>query len=53
LLARAMDAQADPDTMAQMGGSVTNKAAADRILKKWAKELHERLDEVRAKPATP
>jgi hypothetical protein len=53
LLARAMDAQADPDTMAQMGGSVTNKAAADRILSKWAKELHERLDEVRAKPATP
>jgi hypothetical protein len=53
LLARAMDAQADPDTMAQLGGSVTNKAAADRILKKWAKELRERLDEVRAMPATP
>jgi hypothetical protein len=53
LLARVMDAQADPDTMAQVGGSVTNKAAADRILKKWANELRERLDEVRAKPATP
>ena len=53
LLARVMDAQADPDSMAQVGGSVTNKAAADRILKKWAKELRERLDEVRAKPATP
>ena len=49
LLARAMDAQADPDTMAQKGGSVTNKAAADRILRKWAKELRERLDEVKAK----
>ena len=42
LLARVMDAQADPDTMAQMGGSVTNKAAADRILRGWAKELRER-----------
>jgi hypothetical protein len=50
LLARVMDAQADPDTMAQMGGSVTNKAAADRILRKWAKELRERLDDVRGKP---
>jgi hypothetical protein len=49
LLARAMDAQADPDTMAQMGGSVTNKAAADRMLRKWAKELRERLDEVKGK----
>jgi len=53
LLARVMDAQADPDTMRQMGGSVTNKAAADRILRDWAKELREHLDEVRAKPATP
>ena len=52
LLARVMDAQADPDTMAQMGGSVTNKAAADRILRSWAKELRERLDDVKAKPAS-
>jgi hypothetical protein len=52
LLARVMDAQADPDTMAQMGGSVTNKAAADRILRGWAKELRERLDDVKAKPAS-
>jgi hypothetical protein len=52
LLARVMDAQADPDTMAQMGGSVTNKAAADRILRGWAKELRERLDDVKAKPGS-
>jgi len=51
LLARVMDAQADPDTMAQMGGRVTNKAAADRILRKWATELRERLDDIKAKPA--
>jgi len=53
LLARVMDAQADPESMAQMGGSVTNKAAADRILRKWAQELRERLDDVRGKPAGP
>jgi hypothetical protein len=52
LLARVMDAEADPDTMAQMGGSVTNKAAADRILRGWAKELRERLDDVKGKPAS-
>lgn len=52
LLARVMDAEADPDSLAQMGGSVTNKAAADRILRSWAKELRERLDDVKAKPAS-
>jgi hypothetical protein len=52
LLARVMDAEADPDTMAQMGGSVTNKAAADRILRDWAKELRERLDDVKGPPAS-
>ncbi len=52
LLARVMDAQADPDNFAQAGNSVTNKAAADRILRDWAKELRERLDEVKGKPAS-
>ena len=52
LLARVMDAEADSDTMAQMGGSVTNKVAADRILRGWAKELRERLDDVKGKPAS-
>ena len=55
LLARVMDAQADPDTMAQMGGRVTNKAAADRMLRKWAKELRERprRSEGKARFVTP
>ena len=52
LLARVMDAQADPDTMNQMGGRVTNKAAADRMLRKWAKDLREGLDEVKGKPGS-
>lgn len=52
LLARIMDAEEDPDNFAQIASSVSNKAAADRILRDWAKELRERLDSVR-KPATP
>ena len=47
LLARVMDAEADPDSLAQMGGSVTNKAAADRILRDWAELLARHLDEVK------
>jgi hypothetical protein len=52
LLARIMDAEADPDSFAQVASGVSNKAAADRILGAWARELRERLDSVR-KPATP
>ncbi len=50
ILARVMDAKADNDAFAQRSSSVTNKAAADRILKSWATELRKRLDEVRAAP---
>lgn len=52
LLARVMDAEADSNNFAQAGNSVTNKAAADRILREWAKELRERLDDVKGKPAS-
>ena len=52
LLARVVDAQEDREGMPQLSSSVTNRAAADRILASWAKELHERLDEVKAKPGT-
>ena len=50
VLARGMDAQADPNSFRQRSSSVTNRAAADRILQGWAKELRERLDVVRAQP---
>lgn len=53
ILARAMDRQTDRGTgRIQWQNSVTNKAEADRILRRWAGALRERLDEVHGK-ATP
>ena len=52
LLARVVDAQADSGTYGGMRtNSVTNRAAADRILRIWAEELHKKLDLVRGKSA--
>ncbi len=48
LLARVIDTEADQSGMATAGDSVSNKAAADRILASWADRLRKRLDEVRA-----
>ena len=50
LLARAYDAQADQQPFAQQANSVTNTAAADIILRKWADDLVRHLDAVRGKP---
>ena len=50
LLARALDAQADQQPFAQQANSVTNMAAADIILKKWADDLVRHLDSARGKP---
>jgi len=44
LLARVMDAEEDPDSMPAVASSVSNRSAADRILREWAKELREHLD---------
>jgi hypothetical protein len=44
LLARVLDVQADNEGMAQRSSRVTNKAAADRILKDWAQELRRHLE---------
>ena len=49
LLARAYDAQADQQPFAQQANSVTNMAAADIILKKWADDLVRHLDSARGK----
>jgi hypothetical protein len=49
ILARVMDAAADPDTMAERASRITNKAAADRILRDWAGELRKHLDAARGK----
>jgi hypothetical protein len=37
LLARVIDAQADPQSYGQISSSVSNRAAADRIMSGWAK----------------
>lgn len=51
LLAKAIDRRSDPGMAGtiQWRNGVTNKADADRILRRWAKALRERLDEVHGK----
>jgi hypothetical protein len=50
ILARAVDRQQDRGTgQIQWQNSVTNRAEADRILRRWASALRARLDEVRRK----
>ncbi len=53
LLARVTDASVDPSRFAQRASSVTNRAAADRIMRGWADELRTRLDLVRGKEVAP
>lgn len=47
ILARVVDAQADPQSYGQISSSVSNRAAADRLMQRWASELHKALDTVR------
>jgi hypothetical protein len=47
LLARVADPKADPEMGAQVANKVTNKAAADRIIRSWAKLLSSHLGEVK------
>jgi Protein of unknown function (DUF3313) len=49
ILARAMDAEADPQLFARPADAVTNLQAADLILRHWADDLVRHLDAVRAK----
>jgi len=50
ILARVIDPEAGQDNgMIQWQNAVTNKAEADRILKKWADILKQRLDEANGK----
>lgn len=51
LLAKALDRQVDPDRhFYTWANSATNKAAADRILKGWARILREALDQANKVP---
>ena len=53
ILARVMDGRADPALYGQRSSSVTNRAAADRMMRSWADELRSRLDLVRGKAVVP
>jgi len=56
LLARVIDTEADESTggMAQDASSVSNKAAADMILRRWADHLRKALDAARSgAPVSP
>jgi Protein of unknown function (DUF3313) len=44
ILARVVDAQSDPQAYGQLTSTVTNRAAADRIMRMWARELRKKLD---------
>ena len=48
LIAKVYDAEADDEGFAQQANRVTNKAAADRIIKKWADALRGHLGAVQA-----
>ena len=52
LLARVIDAEADSSGVPQVASGVSNKSAADRILRDWGRELRERLEEAQ-KSAAP
>ena len=51
ILARVEDAKSDDQALPERADRVTNKVAADRILRDWAEELRARLDTVMQKPA--
>lgn len=53
ILARVIDGKADPGLYGQRSSSVTNRAAADRMMRSWADELRSRLDLVRGKDVGP
>jgi Protein of unknown function (DUF3313) len=53
ILARVVDGQGDPQAYGQRASSVTNWAAARRMMTNWADELRDRIDLVEGKDAAP
>ena len=53
MLARVVDAKADPNMYGQRSSSVTNRSAAERMMRSWADELRSRLDLVEGKDVEP
>ena len=46
VLVRAYDSKADPDSFVNYANKITNRQAADRMLKNWATRLREPMDAV-------
>jgi hypothetical protein len=53
ILARVVDGKVDPHLYGQRSSSVTNRAAAERMMRSWADELRSRLELVRGKDVAP
>ena len=45
MLVRAYDSKADPETFVNYANRITNRAAADRMLKDWAARLRAAMDD--------
>ena len=52
VLVRAYDSKADPDSFVNYANKITNRQAADRMLKNWATRLREAMDAVMRPSAT-
>ena len=46
VLVRAYDSKADPDTTVTYANKITNRQAADRMLKDWSSRLRDAMDAV-------
>jgi len=53
ILARVIDGKMDPSLYGQRASSVTDRAAADRMMRSWADQLRSRLDLDRGKDGAP
>jgi hypothetical protein len=53
ILARVADGSVDPGLYGQRSSRVTNRAAAERMMRRWADELRSRLDLVRGNDRAP
>ena len=51
VLVRAYDSKADPDTFVNYANKITNRQAADRLLKGWATRLRAAMDDAMNAPA--
>ena len=51
VLVRAYDSKSDPDTFVSYANSITNRQAADRMLRDWASRLRAAMDQTLRAPA--